>query len=421
MLDGSDNNDAFSNVNAPYPFPDAIQEFSVQSNGLSARYGVHAGATVNAVTRSGTNAYHGTVFEFLRNPAINAHHVFFTTPAPGARDDTIKRNQFGGTFGGPIKKDKLLFFVGFQSTRQSSSSNPTTVTVPTPAAIANGDFSVMMSAACQSNGKAKTLKTVNGVTIAGNKVNPASFNASALALLQYVPASTDATGCGRISYSYPQVWNEDQGVTKLDWNLSPKQTLFARYFVTDSRVPLPFDKTDIIPQSQISNQYGRFQTMAIGHTFTLSSNVINAFHVTATRLAINRGPANDLINPASIGINVPAPVPNGLVLSISNYFATGGGSSMPGHFINNLYQIADDVDIVHGKHQFSFGVNFMKMQLNYISTFQSNGQFTFGGTTVETTWLTSCSASPRISRRGIRKRKTGDTPTGVSTRKITSN
>jgi hypothetical protein len=376
LLDGSDNNDAFSNVNAPYPFPDAVQEFSVQSSGLSARYGVHAGATVNAVTKSGTNAYHGSVFEFLRNPAVNARLVVFST---GAKDESIKRNQFGGTFGGPIIKDKLLFFMGFQGTRQSASAPFATITVPTPAAL-TGDFSVMMSAACQGVGKAKTLKTVNGITIPGNKVNPASFNASALALLQFVPPATPDPACGKISYSYPQVWNEDQGVTKVDWNLSPKQTLFMRYFITDSRAPLPFDKTNIVPQSVVSNQFARFQTAAIGHTSTISSNLVNSFHVTATRLAINRGPANDMINPASIGINVPSPVPNGLVLQISNYFNTGGGSSMPGHFINNLYQIADDVDIVHGKHQFSFGVNFMKMQLNYISTFQSNGQFTFNTT-----------------------------------------
>ena len=112
LLDGSDNNDAFSNVNAPFPFPDAIQEFSVQSSGLSARYGVHAGAVVNVVTKSGTNSFHGDVFEFLRNPLLNAHHVQFTAPQPGARDDTIKRNQFGGTIGGPIIKDKLMFFAG---------------------------------------------------------------------------------------------------------------------------------------------------------------------------------------------------------------------------------------------------------------------------------------------------------------------
>src|SRR5262249_32938373 len=84
--------------------------------------------------------------------------------------------------------------------------------------------------------------------------------------------------------------------------------------------------------------------------------------------------------PADIGLNIPSPIPDGMVLSISNYFATGGGSSMPGHFINNLWQISDDLDIVKGKHQLSFGVNWMpRMQLNYLSTFQSNGQYTFGG------------------------------------------
>ncbi len=379
LLDGGDNNDAFSNINAPFPFPDAIQEFSVQSSGLSARYGVHAGATVNVVTKSGTNSYHGNVFEFLRNPYVNAHHVMFTPPAPGSRDDTIKRNQFGGTLGGPIKKDKLLFFLGFQSTRQTASSQPTTVIVPTPAAITGGDFSVMMSAGCQSSGKAKTLKTVNGVTITGNKVDPTKFNPSALALLKFVPASTDAAGCGKISYAFPQIFNEDQGIAKVDWNMSSKHSIFTRYFATDSRAPLPFDKTNIIPQSVVSNQFARFQTLAIGDTYTLNSGLVNSFHLTGTRLAINRGPADDMINPASLGITVPSPIPNGLVLSISNYFATGGGSSMPGHFDNNLYQVADDVDIVHGKHQLSFGVNVMKMQLNYLSTFQSNGQFTFGG------------------------------------------
>jgi hypothetical protein len=347
---------------------------------LSARYGVHAGATVNAITKSGTNQFHGTLFEFLRNPIWNAHHVQFTAAAPGARDDTIKRNQFGGTFGGPIVKDKLLFFTGFQGARQSASSSPTSVIVPTQAAITSGDFSVMMSAGCQSNGKAKTLKTVNGVTITGNKLNPASFNPAALALLKFVPASTDTTGCGKISYSFPQVFNEDQGVVKLDYNISSRQTLFTRYFVTDSRFPLEFDKSNILPQSVVSNQFGRFQSVVLGHTFTINSGLVNSLHLTATRLAINRGPASDMINPADVGINVPSPIDNGLVLSISNYFATGGGSSMPGHFINNLWQIADDVDLVKGRHQIAFGVNWMpKMQLNYLSTFQSNGQFTFGG------------------------------------------
>jgi hypothetical protein len=273
----------------------------------------------------------------------------------------------------------LHYFLGYQGTRQSESAPPTSVVVPTAAAIDSGDFSVMMSAACQSNNKTKTLKSVNGVTITGNKVDPANFNPQALALLAYVPASTDPNACGKISYSYPRPWNEDQGLARLDWNMGPKQSLFTRYFTTDSRVPLAFDQTNILPQSQLSNQYGRFQTAVIGHTYTIGTGLVNSLHLTATRLAINRGPAGDLINPASVGINVPSPIPNGLVLSVSGYFATGGGSSMPGHFINNTYQVADDVDIVRGRHQLSFGVNFMNIQLNYLSTFQENGQFTFAG------------------------------------------
>jgi hypothetical protein len=364
LLDGGDNNDAFSNINAPFPFPDAIQEFKVQSNGGSARYGVHAGATVNVVTKSGTNKFHGSVFEFLRNPELNAHHILFSTPVAGSRDDTIKRNQFGGTFGGPIFKDKLLFFVGYQGTRQSSSSLSQTL-VPTAAVLA-GDWTAFTG---------KQLKA----PYVGNKIDPSLYNQQALNLLQAIPVATSPDG--KITFSSPGIVNEDQGIARLDLPMSSKSTLFTRYFATDYRAPIPFDPTNILPQGKTASQFSRYQSLAIGHTYTLTPNLVNSFRVTGTRLAINRGPANGMITPADIGVNVPSPIPSGLVLSISSYFTTGGGTQMPGHFINNLYQVADDVDYIHGKHEFSFGANFMKMQLNYLSTFQSNGQFTFNGST----------------------------------------
>ncbi len=373
LLDGGDNNDAFSNVNSPFPFPDAVQEFSVQSNGLSARYGVHAGAVVNVVTKSGTNAYHGSVFEFLRNPIVNAHHVQFTTPAAGARDDTIKRNQFGGTFGGPLVKNKLMFFLGYQGLRQAATPAPTSTIVPTAAAIA-GDFTTMMSAACQSSGVGKTLRA----PFVGNRVSPTSFNPQALALLRYVPVATNP--CGNIGFTVPSIINEDEGVAKVDYNRSSKHTLFARYFATDFRFPVIFDPANILPQGTTASQFSRFQSLVLGDTYSFSSRIVNSLHLTATRLGINRGPAGDMISPATVGINVPSPIAQGIVLSISSgYFTLGGGSQMPGHFINNLYQVANDIDMVVGKHQLAFGFNGMKMQLNYLSTFQSNGQFTFGG------------------------------------------
>jgi len=373
LLDGGDNNDAFSNVNSPFPFPDAVQEFSVQNSGLSARYGVHSGAVVNVVTKSGTNRFHGSAFEFLRNPIVNAHHVQFVTPAAGARDDTIKRNQFGGTFGGPILKDKLLFFAGYQATRQSATPPPTSTIVPTAAAI-RGDFSTMMGAGCQSNGRAKTLRA----PFVNNQTSASNFNAQSLALLRFVPVSTDP--CGNISFTTPQVLNEDQGVLRIDWNHSMKHSIFGRFFSTDFRSPVPFDPANILPQGGTSSQYARFQSLALGDTYTLSSNIVNSLHITGTRLAINRSAANGVPNPASVGIQVPSPIPSGIVLSVSSgYFTLGGGTQMPGHFINNLYQVADDLDIMKGKHQIAIGFNWMKMQLNYLSTFQENGQFTFGG------------------------------------------
>jgi hypothetical protein len=114
LLDGGDHNDSANNVNLPFPFPDALKEFSVQTNGVSARYGLHPGAVVNAITKSGTNQIHGDLFEFVRNGDFNARNFFAPT------QDTLRRNQFGGDGGGPIRKDKIFLFSGFQATRTRS-------------------------------------------------------------------------------------------------------------------------------------------------------------------------------------------------------------------------------------------------------------------------------------------------------------
>src|SRR5207244_2474098 len=175
LLDGGDHVDKFSNLNMPFPFPDAIQEFSVQTSTLSARYGEHAGSVVNVVTKSGGNRFHGDVFEFIRNDAVNAHHwlapsLTSTPAAPNPNDNALRRNQFGGTLGGPIVRDKLQFFAGFQATRNFQMAAPTQVVVPTAAAL-NGDFSTMFSAACQANGKVKTVKDpVGGAAFVNSQV-----------------------------------------------------------------------------------------------------------------------------------------------------------------------------------------------------------------------------------------------------------
>src|SRR5438552_16551817 len=119
-----------SNTNNPFPFPDALQEFSVQTNSFDAQYGSNAGAVVNVVTKSGTNQWHGDVFEFVRNRVFNARNYF------ADKVDPLKRNQFGGTVGGPIVKDKSFICVDYQGTRVRSQNNATHAIVPTPAQLA---------------------------------------------------------------------------------------------------------------------------------------------------------------------------------------------------------------------------------------------------------------------------------------------
>src|SRR6516164_4064122 len=143
-FDGIAHNDAYNSLNLPLPFPDALQEFKVESSTLPAQYGVHASANVNVVTKSGTNDFHGDAFEFLRNGIFNARDFF----AP--KRDTLKRNQFGGTFGGAIVKNKLFFFGGYQGTIQRSEPTQNIAYVPNQAMLA-GDFSVVASTVCQPN------------------------------------------------------------------------------------------------------------------------------------------------------------------------------------------------------------------------------------------------------------------------------
>src|ERR1700761_887653 len=218
LMDGADNNDAFTNINLPFPFPDAIQEFSVQTSGLSPQYGIHPGAVVNIVTRSGGNAFHGTLFEFFRNGDMNARNHFST------KQDSLKRNQYGGVLGGPIRKDKLFFFGGYQGTRTRQETNAVTSYVPTAAMYA-GNFA--------SYAGTKKLMVPNSSPVqyfTNNQISPTLFNASAITMLQkYIPPTSDPTG--KLVYGLPLPQNEDQYVARIDWTATTKQTVFGRYFL----------------------------------------------------------------------------------------------------------------------------------------------------------------------------------------------
>jgi hypothetical protein len=183
-------NDPQNNANLPLPFPDALQEFSVATSGLSAQNGMHSGASVNAVTRSGTNTVRGNVFEFYRDHRFNATNPFAAiSPATGTRrDDGLLRNQFGGTLGGPIVRNKLFFFGAYQgtATRQTPAAN--IAYVPTVAMLA-GDFTAYAAPAC-NGGRQVALRA----PFVNNQISPTVFSPAALNLAKRLPKTDDPCG-----------------------------------------------------------------------------------------------------------------------------------------------------------------------------------------------------------------------------------
>ncbi|HEX4285797.1 MAG TPA: carboxypeptidase-like regulatory domain-containing protein, partial [Terracidiphilus sp.] len=207
-LDGGDNQDYMANGNLPFPFPDAVSQFSVESSVLGAQDGGHTGGMVNVVTRSGTNSYHGSAFEFLRNNFIDATNFYSTSK------DTLHQNQYGGTFGGKILRDKLFAFAGYQRLRAAQTQASTEAFVPTAANLA-GDFSVTDGPNCEASGKmVQLVDPITGAKLAGDKyAAPPAFSAQALALQKYLPAidsAVDSQGCGLVSYSIPYLATDNE-------------------------------------------------------------------------------------------------------------------------------------------------------------------------------------------------------------------
>ncbi len=372
LLDGGDNNDSFTNVNMPFPFPDALAEFSVETSTLPARNGLHPGGVVNAVTKSGSNQWHGDVFEFIRNGDVNAINYF----AP--RQDSLKRNQFGGTFGGRIIRDKLFFFGGFQQSNIRQDPSASTAFVPTAAALA-GNFSVLDGASCQATGVARGINDpTTGAALPSKQISPTKFDPAAVALAKYLPTTSDP--CGKVSYGIPVQSNESQYVGRVDWIISSKQTLYGRYFIDQYNLAAFFDPHDILVTSTSGN-FERAQTFVLGHTYTFSPTIVNSFHATFGRRRDDRGPNAKGVNTSSLGIsNLYQGTDNFMQIAVNNGgFAVGCGTCALGIFNVTSYQVADDVDILRGKHQIAFGVDILRTRDIQNNHYQDNGVFNFSG------------------------------------------
>ncbi|MGH9326575.1 MAG: carboxypeptidase regulatory-like domain-containing protein, partial [Terriglobia bacterium] len=264
QLDGVDYNDTYLNENLPFPNPDAVQEFNIQTANMSAEYGNAVGGIVNIVTKSGTNQVHGDVFEFLRNGDLNARNFFAPT------QDTLKRNQFGGTIGGPIKKDRLFYFGTYQGTRTRTAPEGQIAFVPT-AAERQGDFADLCPGGFDSNGLCPSsagTQLLNPVTKAPFINNQVPVGPVSAFFLRYVPEPTGPGG--KLTYvGPPSVQNDDQFMTKLDYT-SGKHQLSGFYFFSNFDQPPFIQKVNLVAACPDGNRV-RVQNVGITYTYSASS------------------------------------------------------------------------------------------------------------------------------------------------------
>ena len=362
VMDGGTHNDPFNNLNLPIPFPDALQEFKVETSSVPARYGQHASAAVNAVTKTGSNSLHGSLFEFVRNYMFNARNFFATSR------DSLKRNQFGGVIGGRIIPNKMFFFAGYQGTIVRSNP-PTTINFVPTQAMMSGDFTAFASAACQGRAVTLTGPFVN------NRVSPAMFNQQALNFMQYVPLSADP--CGRIQYGILNNNREHQIIGRVDYNFSEKHMFFGRYFIGNYNNPVTWDGKNVLLANKtgVANQA---QSMVLGDTYLISPNTINAAHLTVNRTRNDRVLV-PYFSPSDLGVQVYSLAPKFMGIGVTGGLSLGAGATNPGYFNSLSYQFADDVDIVRGSHQIAFGMNYIYSIMNTLNNRPTNGQFTFSG------------------------------------------
>jgi outer membrane receptor protein involved in Fe transport len=377
-LDGAMHTDMFDHLNLPFPFPDALQEFGVATGGLSAETGMFSGASVNAVTKSGTNSFHGNAFEFLRDRRFNATSPFAAVGADGQKkDDGLNRNQFGGTLGGPVVRDRLFFFGGYQRTRARQLTADNVAFVPTAAALA-GDFTALASPAC-NGGRQVNL----AAPFAANRINPALLHPAAIRVMNsgLIPASADP--CGEIRYSVPLDDNDEQYVVKVDYQISGNHSMFGRYINDFERRPGTLGRTGNLLAIANVNRPANFkhaQIAAYGLTQVLGQDAVNAFRATMLRANnTNNVPPETFFDAPSLGINAYSYVPGVMALSVTNAFAFSGGGSVGAWNTNKAYQVGDDFTLVRGRHQLGIGANVLRQKLDAVDNARAVGQFNFTG------------------------------------------
>jgi len=397
LIDGVPTNGAYLNVVTVVPTQDAIEEFKVQTNNLGPEYGRFAGGVINLSTKSGTNALHGGVYEFIRNKVLNAND-FFANEAGTARPP-FTQNQFGGNAGGAIIKDKLFFFGGYEGFRLRKGSIFTTW-VPT-AAERTGDFSGVGSSGTgapltiydpTTSTNCTSTTAVCRTPFPGNVIPQNRIDPTAQALLSYFPMPNQVGNPnGNFVESYSSGGDTDQYNGRIDYNLSSKQHIYGRYTHNHilSLPDSPFNQicTDRCTEDTTAHQ------VALGDTIAISPKTILDLHIGYTRYVYVRTPLSEGIDLSKFGPNWAALAPEMTYTHIpqvcisetpgderygGGWCAQGTGSGIGAY--DDTYEFNPVLSRIMGKHSFKFGGEYRLLRNNYFQSNDPAGLFYFNAT-----------------------------------------
>lgn len=391
MLDGVDNNARIvdqqnsSNV-VSQPSVDALAEFSIQTNNFSAEHGQAAGAVVNATIRSGTNNIRGVGFEFLRNDQFDARNPF----APPSEEKRLNRHQYGGTVGGPVKRDRTFFFASWETTDEVRGTDYRN-TIPTAAQRA-GDFRGFRNnqgRAVVIYDPATTRPNPNGTgfirdpfpnnQIPANRIHPLA--AKLLAMLPQ-PNLPDLTGNYVVTRDAFRM--RHQMDTRVDHGFSRNSKLYVRYSMTnrDDQVPGPYDAPLIgttFFQQSIKDQFS--SNVAIGQTQVLGNNRVNEVRIGYNRIRDDLFPWVKDTTPAAFGFKgIPEGRVTGLPrIQIGGFSNIGEAAFLPNFKISEVAQAGDTFSFLRGRHAFKAGANYRFIRSFFDISAQSRGFYNFTG------------------------------------------
>jgi hypothetical protein len=413
IVNGSDTEEDVNSGTAIVPNLDAIAEFRIITSNFDAEYGEFSGGQISVITKSGGNRFHGSAFDFLRNTALDARNYF--SPTRGV----FRQNQFGGTVGGPIRKDKVFFFADYQGTRQTQGIDTPVIGVPSNA-DRTGDLSDFVDSSghtlltgsvggpyfanllSQKLGYAVTagepyyvdgcgtVQAQQGRCVFANAVIPQSaWSAPAQRLLQYIPAPNTANGFATSSFN--QILRDDKAGIRIDAN-TRAGLLSAYYFVDDFTLndPYPVAQSGASVPSFNALTTGRSQLLALGDTKAFNASSVNEIHVSYTRNVNNLGQpvGGRNVSLVSQGFQNSDGSPSIVALdpkgeSVENLNFNGYSAGAAANQLiqaNNTYEVTDTFSKVLGHHTMKFGGAFHDDQVNANPIAQFNGSFVFSGT-----------------------------------------